>query len=535
MGQQFVRVPPDSTGKRISHISEIDIFITDDIRANLKYGDTIVGANSGFVGTIAGFKLKGQNTEVSIVVDDYSNADAPTVGEFVSIRGTIVGSVASIGVAYLVQRNVIASGDNPYRMLKITEYGEILAKNTDTDAFGRVDSSIPNTIRNYQFNLPTDKIFCRLLQNGGQQISHSAYSATELATTSDVGSIACITSNLYHYYTPAISQLITMTIVLSDSGKAGNLRQWGYMDDSDGLFFELNGQTLNVVVRNSTSGTVQETRIPQSQWSSNRVNGEGGTFNINNAILDVTKDNIYWIDFQWLGAGRVRFGVYINGLKIVCHEVQNTNKSPRPYMRSGSLPIRYRCENTGVTSGVSSITAFCASVLAGGTIEPVFNSFGRLHVGQELVNSDTNRFVISSMRVKQTFDGRNNHSIALPKAFSVYTKDQPIVFEIVRNGTLTGTASETPWSRNPSDDSASEFDYAYNEISGGDVIVSRILAANTVSDIDLTEQFGLNRELLYRHANGIDFDTLSFCARTLYPSVSTDVWISLEWNELQIV
>jgi hypothetical protein len=150
-----------------------------------------------------------------------------------------------------------------------------------------------------------------------------------------------------------------MTIVLSDSGKAGNLRQWGYMDDSDGLFFELNGQTLNVVVRNSTSGTVQETRIPQSQWSSNRVNGEGGTFNINNAILDVTKDNIYWIDFQWLGAGRVRFGVYINGLKIVCHEVQNTNKSPRPYMRSGSLPIRYRCENTGVTSGVSSITAFC--------------------------------------------------------------------------------------------------------------------------------------------------------------------------------
>ena len=535
MGQQFVRIPPDSTGKRISHISEVDVYINGDVRSLLAYGDTVVGQSSGFIGTVSGIAIVGLTTEVSIVVDDYSAVGTPLTGEQLAVQGTTIGTISTIGDSYFLQRNVIASGDNPYRMLKVTEYGEILTKPTDTDAFGRTDVSIPHTVRNYQFNLSSENRFCKFLSNGGTQVNHPLYTATELISTSDVGSIACITSNIYHFYTPAVSQSITMTVALSDSGKENNIRQWGYMDDTDGLFFELNGTTLNAVVRSSVNGVIAEYRVPQSDWSNNRLNGEGGTFNINNATIELAKDNIYWIDFQWLGAGRVRFGVYINGLRIVCHEVQNTNKSPRPYMRSGSLPIRYRTENTGVTSGSSSITAFCASVLAGGAIDPVFKSFGRLHVGQEQVASSTDRFVVSSMRMKQFFDSRQNHSISLPKIFSVYTKDQPIVFEIIHNGTLTGSTSETPWSRDPGVLSASEFDYAYNSISGGEVIVSRIVMPNSVSDIDLTQQFSLTKELLYRHANGTDYDTLSFCARTLYPSVTTDVWISLEWNELQLV
>lgn len=534
MSQQFIRVPPDSTGKKISHVAEIDVILVGDVRNQVKYGDTVTGLTSLFSGSVAGVHLEGINTEISIVIGDYSNADQPTVGETLAIKSVGIGTVMSVLLPNYIPRSVIASGDNPYRIAKVDEYGQVNVSIGGGDSFNRQLVSSPHTVRNYQFNLSQSDFFCDLMAVGGTKTHRPEYSGMVLSTTADSGSLSCTTSHIYHYYTPGLSQQVLMTVALSDTGKVNNLRQWGYMDDQDGVFFELTGTVLNIVLRRSVNGTVEELRIPQSDWNANRVNGEGGTFNINNFYLDITKDNIYWIDFQWLGAGRIRYGVFVDGVRVTCHDMSNTNVYSRPYMRSGSLPIRVRSENTGVTAGTSEITAFCMTVLTGGDLLPVLRTFGRIHAGLEQVSSDTQRFVVSSMRMKQLFKGRPNHSIGLPVIFSLYAKDNPIVFEIVKNGTLTGVPTETPWSRNPTDDSAVEFDYAYDSITGGNVIISRIVAPGQIGDIDMTGQFGLTKELLFRHANNTEYDTYAFCVRTLYPNVTADAWIALEWNELQI-
>jgi hypothetical protein len=107
---------------------------------------------------------------------------------------------------------------------------------------------------------------------------------------------------------------VMQTIQIGDTGKANVVRRWGYFDEENGLFWELDGTTLYAVQRSSTTGSVVDTRVAQANWNRDSLDG---TIRYD---LDVTKTNLYWMDFQWLGVGIVRFGVYENdGTKTTCH------------------------------------------------------------------------------------------------------------------------------------------------------------------------------------------------------------------------
>lgn len=535
MAQQFIRVPLDSAGKRVSHALEIEIYLAGDQTSNIKPGDRLSTAG-GFNGTTASVRIDSGNTKISTVVDENSSSADTSAGESLFVNGILIGTVLSVPDSgqFYIQKNIIASGTNPYNVVKVNDFGELSVDVGVEDSFNRQSVSNPTTVRNYTFNNDNDHLFYTKLLIGGTKVHVPSISGIRISTTSNNSSHSSLTSHINHYYSPGLSQTVLMTTSSGDSGKVGNIREWGLFDDNDGLFFRLNGTTVSVVIRSSVNGTIEEREVIQANWNTNKLNGVGGYLNIGEGVLDVTKDTIYWIDFQWLGAGRVRFGTYFQGKKITCHEFSNTNLSARPYMRTGSLPLRFLNSNVATTSGTSELTVYCATILTGGQISPYFRTFGRLHVGVEVANSDTNRFVVSSMRMKSTFKGTINKSIGLPVIFSLYSATHPVVFEIVKNGTLTGIPTETEWSRNPSNDSAVEFDYAYDSITGGNVIVSRIISPGKSVDIDMTKQFGLDRELVLRHADGVNYDQYSFCMRTLYPAVSSDVWISLEWNELQM-
>jgi hypothetical protein len=99
------------------------------------------------------------------------------------------------------------------------------------------------------------------------------------------------------------------------------------------------GATATNVVVNKTI----DTKIAQSQWNIDRADGTGPSgYN-----LDLSKMQMFYIDFTWYGAGFIRWGFRgPNGNIMYCHKMANNNANSEAYMRSGNLPARYETVNT---------------------------------------------------------------------------------------------------------------------------------------------------------------------------------------------
>jgi len=81
-----------------------------------------------------------------------------------------------------------------------------------------------------------------------------------------------------------------------------------------------------------------DTRIPQSQWNIDRVDGTGPS----GYRVDLARMQMFYLDYSWYGAGFIRWGFRgATGDVIYCHKLINNNINYEAYMRSGNLPARY--------------------------------------------------------------------------------------------------------------------------------------------------------------------------------------------------
>ena len=81
-----------------------------------------------------------------------------------------------------------------------------------------------------------------------------------------------------------------------------------------------------------------ETRIPQSEFNLDKVDGTGPS----GYVLDLTKMQMFYIDYSWYGAGFIRWGLRgPDGDVFYVHKQPNNNVNNEAYMRSGNLPARY--------------------------------------------------------------------------------------------------------------------------------------------------------------------------------------------------
>ena len=99
------------------------------------------------------------------------------------------------------------------------------------------------------------------------------------------------------------------------------------------------------VKRSSVTGSLVNTEISQSNWNVDPLNGNGPS----GLTLDLTKVQIIWFDFEWLGSGTVRCGFIINGVYIHCHSFQHANVTEGTYMTTASLPQRVEITNLDTT------------------------------------------------------------------------------------------------------------------------------------------------------------------------------------------
>jgi hypothetical protein len=81
-----------------------------------------------------------------------------------------------------------------------------------------------------------------------------------------------------------------------------------------------------------------EVEWKQAEWNIDRCDGTGKS----GYDLDLTKMQMFYMDYSWYGAGFIRWGFRAtDGNVLYAHKIPNNNFNTEAYMRSGNLPARY--------------------------------------------------------------------------------------------------------------------------------------------------------------------------------------------------
>jgi hypothetical protein len=412
-----------------------------------------------------------------------------------------------------------ADPDNPLYLQKVDARGQASIRfaegSPSMDAFGNLRTGEATALGTYDYSHgPSTDLFHDEVATGGALTHYPARAATELTTTSATGSLAVRTTTRFHHYQPGVSNLIIQTLALSPA-MAGNRRRWGYFHEHDGLYWELDGTTLYAVIRSSVSGSVVEERVAQGSWNQDTLDGTGiSAFN-----LDVTKANLYFVDYAWLGVGEVRFGVLgPKGERNICHVFENPNTKNDAYMQSGCQPLRWENENTGSVSGGSTLKVICAAVYSQSRVDYTFWRFSDIERTTPL--EVTTNTPVLSMRVKS-----GEHVGLYPETLNVFVAGGNVKLTIVDDGTLTGAT----WGITGG--GVAEGDIGATAISGGEKFKTFFVPAGA-TNIELTPYYEINDEGYHRLPDDSASYTFTLVATKLDGTTVTAV-ATLGYKELR--
>jgi len=249
--------------------------------------------------------------------------------------------------------------------------------------------------------------------------------------------------------------LVMMTGVLG-AGTAGITQEIGLHDDDNGLFFRCDQGTLKVVRKTSVTGSAVDNAVAQSSWNLDKLDGTGES----GIDLDFTKTQIFIIDFEWLGVGRVRMGLVHNGEIVYSHEFLNSNVLADVYMSTPNLPLRYSIENDGTGSAIS-LKQICSTVISEGGSEDL----GVLrHISTQGTHVDCNventLYAIIGIKLKSTHLAA---SVKLKKvAIQIQTASETGEWELLLNPTVADT-------------------FAYSDVTNSAIQKATGATANTVT------------------------------------------------------
>lgn len=326
----------------------------------------------------------------------------------------------------------LADESNPTYLAAVDESGALFTRFAEgkpqLDSFGKLRVSGATVLGDYTFKeglLPG--MFAGKKIGGGTITHNDTVHAAVLALTTASGDVTAFTSNVYHHYFPGISQLAIMTVALGDSGKAGLTRRWGYFDASNGFMFAQVDGVLRAQIRSDRSGSAALIHdVAQSSWNVDKADGTGPS----GMTIDVTDDNIYWIDIQWLGAGRIRFGTYYQGQRVVLHEYYHEGNGGQPHSTSGSLPLCFAQVNTASTASSSEMRVWCCSAITEASLDITTFGVNKLATFEKTINVET--FVasgdeyayIGSLSPRVTIGNHTNRGVYFPTHLEVLAWDE---------------------------------------------------------------------------------------------------------------
>ena len=294
--------------------------------------------------------------------------------------------------------------------------------------------------------------------------TETAYNGTFVVTTA----ATALTFTYTALSTPSASPATGFPLTVSPFSWYGSANRIGLFDQQNGVFFEYDGQTMYCVRRNSTtqiSGSVAvtaasnsvvgtntkfssqlkpgdyivirgmsylvqtitsdtqmyiypeyrgttatncvvsktiDTRYAQSTWNIDKMDGTGASlFN-----LDLTKMQMFYIDYTWYGAGAIRFGFKnTRGEVIYCHRVPNNNVNTEAYLRSGNLVARYETNTLPIRTYLTATLTSGVTASMSVNDTTFFPSAGTLLVAAAADTSGAIEYITYTGKTATTFTG----------------------------------------------------------------------------------------------------------------------------------
>jgi hypothetical protein len=406
---------------------------------------------------------------------------------------------------------------------------KLVLKNTasNADAFDRLRVSQPVTLFSSHSVFDKEPDLYGEVITGGGTSTHITNSYIEMSvSTSGDG----VVRQSYEYipYQPGKSKLMFFTGVINTAAVANVTSRIGCFDSTvqktvvsrggNGVFFEMSGTIMSVGLRTADdagSPGDNDTTVAQTSWNLDAFDGTGPS-GLTLTTSDWQNTQLYVIDFQWLGVGRIRYGIYYQGVIRYCHEILNTGKTA-PYMKLAKLPVRYEIFSTGVGAS-GEMRMICASVMnedAGNRL--IGNTWSYTSTGTSTANQ------VFALRLKSAENRKTvkvSSVIITPQSANAY-----IAWELIR----IPQADYTPngaWVDSGSP--AVEYNVDGTVVTTnqakiwGEVSLGRSTASTSIAD--LFTSFPLSSEI-----DGTSFVYVIHAVQT----ASTAVGISVNWNEIR--
>lgn len=393
--------------------------------------------------------------------------------------------------------------------------------NMNIDAFGRLRVSNPYTLFDSQNRFAIDPQYDTSTASGGSTTYLPNESTVRLDVTTASGSEVVRQTYRSFPYQPGKSLLVLTTFVMNEA--KANLRQRvGYFNTQNGVFLEKsNTSEPRFVLRTYTSGSVSDARyVEQSAWNGDKLDGSGPS----GLTLDLSKDQILWFDFEWLGMGNVRCGFVINGQFVVCHTFFTANIQTTVYMTTAVLPLRVEITNTAATASSSSLKQVCATVISEGGYQQTSED----HVVRRTTLFPTigTTFVpLVSIRL----DSSKLGAVVLPNRVQVLpTTSQNYEVVLVKNPTLTGAS----WTTAPSDSNV-QYDVSATATTGGTIVQQDYVTSSGSGGVgNLNETTGYNWDLQLGASLAGVSDIYSLQIRTVSGATTGDAIGSISFWDL---
>jgi hypothetical protein len=408
--------------------------------------------------------------------------------------------------AYFPENNTPWQNDDSSRSLQkindlLLSSDEVLG-NAEFTSKGRLKVSPYQTVffNTFQYGKESD-VWDEATANGGLAVHDINGSKVDMSVTNTLNSEVIRQTIHTMRYIPSRTSTLSFSVKLN-LPVAGIRKRFGLFNGSDGFYFEDDGSGDYFCCIINSGGTPSLQRVGRAQWNGDKLDGNGPS----GITADPTKQQMVSFEYEWYGAGQVKFGWVIDGKTIIVHTFNTANVLVNAWSRTPFLPIRIEIKNTtgGQAGGPFYIYQGSNSLVSEGQPEKlgIAQNIQTAITGLDTGTANTYRPLIS-IRLKAT----QLQGIVLPSYFQVATIDNTnVYYRLVRNVTLTGGT----WNDMPDDNSFAQYNVTATAFTGGTTLDAGFVIGGSGGGpirIDKDTQFQIGRSSI-----GTVSDTLTLVA-----------------------